>query len=338
MTPIRFVIILIVICIPLNAASQEASFEELKSQRTRQLCVHYLDGYVCLTQEQHVALEELLKGKWTVRMNSGARSLFWSGYNSATEVFGTLKYSELKEILSKDQLLQFESLRKHGLNQTEQLKYLRGTSEASVDPIKTTLDRAIVLEVQRMKKLVDLNDSQVRVLRVASKGAATRVLAERQEFRELLSERKNMPRGFNWVKVAVEGPAFRIQKVGIWNSAVKKMLTEQQYSIFLEDQNARSEVSSKVSTHSLAMSYFHNKKISLDEYQRFTRLVEDGIKEAQEARQVKRGGSMAFDVVDILINLDDERIKKSLTPDSWNVVKPILDRIRSSRDDDLEGK
>ena len=337
MATFRFVIILILIGIPRIAASQEVSLEKLKSQRTRQLCIHYLDGYLSLTQEQHIALEELLERDWTKNMNTRSRILLWAGYNSGLQVFQLLKPSDLEAILSEDQVLQFESLGEHGLNQSEQLDYLQGLVDAPVDPIKASLDRAVILELQRIEKLLDLNEEQVRILRIAAKGTATKILAERRKLREQLAEgNQRILRGLKWVKVAVEGPTFRIREVGTWNQTLKKVLTEQQYSILLVDQAAQSYSSSKVSSHSITMSYFHNHKISLDEYRNFTKLIENGIADAQKAGQANRHGSMAFDAVDVLADLDDERIKESISAESWNAIKPTLDRIRSMRDDDLQ--
>lgn len=339
MTPIRFLIVLLAVSIPAYANSQEADVEKLKFKYTTRICVHYLDSYLSLNQKQQVALGELLKRKWTPVEISNSLMLFWSGYDSGKKVFESLKDADLKRILSDEQLLQWESMRENSLSKAEQIKYLRGLAKASVDPIKAFLDQATVLEVQRLSKLLGLDEKQALKLRVAAKGAIKEVLAQRQDYLDRLTDGDlNIveARGFVLDKVAVEGPVFRIQKMKLWNATLENVLTEQQYAIHLNDQTARSLASKRISSHWLALSYFHKRDKSVDDYRTFTELIENGIAEAQEGGQIEHHGSMIFEVVEVFMNLDDERIQKSVTPDTWRKITPILDRLRKRNRNDQE--
>lgn len=338
MAQFRILIFSILIIISRQAVSQELSYGELKSQRTRRLCVHYLDGYLCLSQEQHRELEELLQKKWTSGMDSCARGLLWVGYRAGHKVFNSLRSSELEGILSEDQVRQFESLSETALNQSDQLDYLRGWLATPSDPITPSLTQAISLELQRLEKLLDLDADQVRVLRIAAKGAAKNVLDERQKWRRQLIDGERNLEDSEWCKVAVECPVFRIRESEVWNRAMKKVLTEQQFAIHLEDKTAQSIVSTRVSAHSMTMCYFHNTKISQNEYQRFTKLIEDGIAKAQLSGQINHHGSLAFDGIEVLIELEDEQIRATLTAENWGKLKPTIERVRDRRANNRQGE
>lgn len=335
MAPIRYLILPFVVtsCLSCYVASQEVEFEELKSQHSRQMVVHFMDGFLCLSKKQHLAMEELLEKNWNKGMQSSSRMLIWVGYDSGDKIFSKLKPADLEDILSLDQIRQFESFRERALGQSEQLSYLRGLSEVDEDPMKAPLERATQLEIQRLQQLLELNEKQLSMLRVAAKGTMKQALAERQKLQEKLGGGNlDALNGSSWVKTAVEGPAFRIQRLSVWNSTLKKLLTKEQYSIFLEERAFKSMISSRVSSHSIALSYFHNKEISLDQYQRFTALIEAGIADAQEAGQFKDHCSMSFDVLYVLMDLDDESIIEAVHPEGWEVVGPILERLRASRE------
>lgn len=332
MARIRLFAVLILMCLLSNATAQEMSFEELKAQRTREVCIHYLDGYLCLSQEQHIALDDILKENWKPDSGSTARVLLWGGYNSSLDVFLTLKKSNLEDTLSEEQLQQFESLDEVGLVQSRQADYLRRRTNPEVDPIKPSLDHAIELELKRMEKLLQLDAEQLRLLRVAAKGAAKQIFAERANWREKIATDERVARGADWVKVAVESPAFRIRESEVWITTLKKVLSEKQFTTHLNDQATQSKVAARASVHSIVMTYFHRKKISREDYENFTKMLEDEIANAMDAGIVEKHGSIAFDAVGVLVELEDEQIKKTLSEESWQIVKPILENIRATRE------
>ena len=43
-------------------------------------------------------------------------------------------------------------------------------------------------------------------------------------------------------------------------------------------------------------------------------------------------GSVDFDVIGILAELEEDQIKETLTTESWEEIKPILDRVRAIGD------
>lgn len=334
--PKALLAVLLSCSIPSVVCAQDDSFRELKIQRSVQLCVYFLDGYLGLSEEQHLAMEELLRRSWSKNEGVITDLVLWVGYDSGDKLYEAFPRDKLEDVLTKDQLRQFETLIEHGLEQTDQLAYLRGTTGALVDPIDPVLSNAIQIEVARLNRLVQLKEKQLRVLRVAAKGAAKEVLAERQEYRERITEGGlGGLQGFEWVQVAVMGPVFRIQKTKTWNKAIKKVLTEEQFEVFLEDLSRRTAVASKVCSHSLAMSYLDRIEISEEEYLQFTKLIEDGIEEAIQTGNTIYPGPLAFEVVNVVLDLDDEHIRDAISPKCFEVVQPLLARLRATRDRNL---
>ena len=336
MTKFRLLLLLFLIALPASVYSQEVNLDEIKAQRTRQLCVYFLDGYLCLSQEQHIAMEEELKRIWTKRMTKKGRMLLWAGYGTATDVFGLIDVTALGEILTDDQIRQFESLEEHGLSQSDRFSQLLDGKEIEVDPIKPTLTLAVELELQRTKKLLDLDAKQVRMLRVAAKGAAENVLNERQKLKDTSQPFQAPFVGNHRVRVAVEGPAFRIRESDLWNRTLNKVLSDEQLAILIEDQTAQAKVSASICAHSLAMAYFNDIKASKDEYVNFLSLVEGEIAKAQEAGKVSQHGAVAFHAVEVLIDIDDEQFMQAVTTETWDLMKPKVDRVRAIRDNNQD--
>ena len=337
-TPIPIVIILLAgITQVVDAQEKSDELVKIQSQQARSICVYFFDSYLSLTAEQADSVQSLLEESWESDFNQSASYMIYNGMSVADECFEGIDSKKLQNILTPKQYEMFEMLPNQPVDLSGQLNWMGGMDadgveedEDATDPIVPLLRTVSEMELDRLEKLLSLDETQKRKLSIAAKGACREIAKRREELRErhggdlpgLLQIPDNL-------RVLMEGPLYQLTKSKVWMKSVEKTLAPEQLETFAADQLIKYRRSQNAAAFTIVVGYEDSSKpFTQEEYKGFTDLIKKYLRKEYENETNTPTSSVYFEAFTVLLKIDDEELKSCLSEDSFERVRLILEQAR----------
>ncbi len=346
----RFLIISLVFASAWSVWGQENEDDtvgELQCKHGRSVCIYFLDGYLCLSPEQSNALDEALKENWIEDRTKSLTYFIYNDYSAASALFESIEEDKLAEILNDVQKERFDNLANDTLSLSNMLNLIVENLRDDGDPITPNLRAVSELEVNRLSKLLELNEKQKKRLIIGAKGASQEVVNQRIAlFEDAGNDVNQLYEKMISLKILMEPPLYQLTKTKIWKKSIKQALTEKQRETYQNDRLIRHLRSVKAGAFSLVLGYQNSEdEFDLDEYLDMIQLVEKTVASKIESGTLNLETSTYFETCSIFIELEEEDLSNILSGKKLTQVVTALKAARertekldaeADQDDDTE--
>lgn len=337
-TQIQFVIGLLVGFVHLvNGQDKSDELLEIQSQQARSICVYFVDSHLSLTAEQADSVQNLLEKNWEDEFNQSASYMVYNGIRSADECFKGINQTKLQEILDPKQYEIYDGLATQRIDLSAQINWMDGMNAAGMiedkdatDPIIPHLRSISELELDRLEKLLSLDETQKRKLSIAAKGASREILKRRAELRERHEgDLPGLLQGPNNLQILMEGPLYQLTKSKVWTKSVEKTLTPEQLETFTSDRLLKNRRSINAAVFTIVLGYEDSTNpFTRNEYQGFSDLIEKYLRQEFEDETELPDSSVYFEAFKVVLKIEDEELKACLSDESFQRVHQVLEQAR----------
>lgn len=199
--------------------------------------VVFLNQFISLTRKQESEVLEILEANWHSSWNEGALELSLDVATEIDPVIEMLIDKGLMELLSDSQREVIEDLSEIRVALSE-LCY--GTID--FDKLADTANRLMILRVEQIVATHGLNDGQRRMLNVGRKGAVSKTMERLQNLNEKFEDEESKFMSIEYLKVVYRPLVSNCDQQPEWGRVLTKVLTPEQHTDFLEQENERSRM------------------------------------------------------------------------------------------------
>lgn len=312
------------------SAEQKLAFDKLKSSfaEMQQLAdrtaintaLVILDNELCLSEAQLDKLGRLYQEKWNSNFNGHCLQLANGAELRQSHPIISKFHEQIKGLLTKKQQQAFLSLGECS-NQLRTLLQLALADEyQNAQAARRFCELVMELKLDEYERLVELDDLQMKSLRIASKGAVDRVVKEFDEFFLGIDMESMNMQVFIFLREAI---ILKCTREVVWEKTLAKVLNKGQLQTVNDRETVRRAKSFENASNSLALAISESVDPKFDSEQ---------FLQVSEAIRNQFGESLApscSSLLEELPRVPDEVFQEILTDHQWQKFKPILDRGRA---------
>lgn len=316
---------------------KEAEFEEFKKMISKMQelsdetavkgLLVFLDNQLCLSQQQVDRLQTIYSENWDSGFNEQVGAMVINGMIFGRAAIDLVSEEEFEKTLTEKQLEVFKSLNQSSnFMMALQMGAMGGDDDGvNLEAVRTQCDDALDLKIAEYEALVGLTEKQKKMLGVARKGAASRVVDRLGEMFKKANENLNMiGMDLEVMDALMEPVVSQCTRESAWQKTLQKVFDEDQLEKVNARENARREMAIDQVVNYMIFSMIQTTNELGLNYEQHVKLV--------ELVKSKLGDKhhSYFGVAIGIFKASDEEFQEILTDEQWSTFEPMIESQRAS--------
>lgn len=289
----------------------------------------HLDNELCLSESQIDILRKLYEKDWDSSLNGQCIQLANNGVAAGSDAIELIHIDELRRILSAGQTKAFDQLGQGSNQLMGLLQKALSHDHSDSESIRDSCHRAMELKLSEYVQLTGIEDKQLKLLTIASKGTVDRVI---NRLDGLLKEIATGPDAGAPTKMRrlIELSDPLVQQCAnemVWQKTLGEIFDDAAMQKINDREFTRKSMilNNAASNVALMISGEVDPALNLEQLSR----LETAVKQQLDLNKVPNCMSLA----EMLPRISDELYQEILNDGQWKKIKPIIDRGRTRMQD-----
>lgn len=294
--------------------------EEISDRNSITGTLIFLDNHLCLSIEQLEQLRQLYSERWTAQLSAQSIAMVIYGMASRN-VIDCIEEEDFRRVLSKHQFEVYLKVEKN-LSVLDQLQIAIDAKADSWDQesFKQSCKQALETKIDELTRVASLEETQLKKLSIARKGAVTQVMNHWSNLVTELSETPTM--NFELRASIVEPISSQVTRPAPWQQSLAKILTKEQLEKIAERDAIRETMAKNQSINFYVSTMLRDwpEDFDIDQYVSLVSMLSDNVHVVY--------GRDYLSISQQIADIEDEKYAELMSDKQWKQFRAGLDLHR----------